>query len=333
MCTAIRFTDTSENMYFGRNLDWVETYGEEIVFTPSGFPYRCVFDANERRAPFAVMGVGSVMNGNPLYFDCANERGLAIAGLNFPGCAQFPRRRVEGACNVATFEFPLWVTRNFETVDEIERALENVELVSPVAPGQPESLLHWIIADATRSIVVERTASGLHVYDDPVDTLTNQPELPWHLENLRNYLTSTSDVPAPATWGALELSAWGSGSGMRGIPGDASSVSRFVRAAYANANYPAKQTEAENVARLFHTLGSVQMVEGCAKVADGRFEKTLFTSGYSAATNTYYANTYDRFEIRAFPFAEFDADDDALQTRPLYICMEPDGTAPRKREA
>ena len=58
MCTAVRFTDTSENMYFGRNLDWVETYGEEIVFTPSGFPYRCVFDANELRAPFAVMGVG-----------------------------------------------------------------------------------------------------------------------------------------------------------------------------------------------------------------------------------------------------------------------------------
>ena len=95
-------------------------------------------------------------------------------------------------------------------------------------------------------------------------------------------------------------------------------ASRFVRAAYANAHHPAKTTERENVARLFRTLASVQITEGTAKSAEGHFEKTIFTSGFSSSTNTYYANTYDDFEIRAFPFESFDLDGRELQTRALY---------------
>ena len=60
------------------------------------------------------------------------------------------------------------------------------------------------------------------------------------------------------------------------------------------------------------------MTEGTVKSAGGHFEKTIFTSGFSGTTNTYYANTYDDFEIRAFPFDSFDMDGSALQTRALY---------------
>ena len=72
------------------------------------------------------------------------------------------------------------------------------------------------------------------------------------------------------------------------------------------------------MARLFRTLASVQVTEGTVKSTGDRFEKTIFTSGFSGATNTYYANTYDSFEIRAFPFDSFDMDGSALQTRALY---------------
>ena len=34
MCTGIRFTSTSGAMYFGRNLDWTQGYGERVVMTP-----------------------------------------------------------------------------------------------------------------------------------------------------------------------------------------------------------------------------------------------------------------------------------------------------------
>ena len=31
MCTGVRFSDNEGNMYFGRNLDWTEGYGQKVV--------------------------------------------------------------------------------------------------------------------------------------------------------------------------------------------------------------------------------------------------------------------------------------------------------------
>ena len=318
MCTAVRFTDANGALFFGRNLDWTESYGEQVLVTPRGFDYRYAFNADHREESLAVMGIGSVMDGKPMYFDCANEAGLAVAGLNFPRCGVFPHTPAPGKTNIATFEFPLWVARNFATADKVCEALGNAALVSPAIPGQPESLLHWIISDARRCIVVECTKSGLRIHENRIGVLANSPEFPWHEANLDNYICATSEPVKPAAWGSQPLVAWGIGAGMEAIPGGVGSAARFVRAAYTNANPPATDTERKGIARLFRTLSAVQMVDGMAKAPDGRFEKTLFTSGFSAASATYYANTYDDFEIRAFPFSEFQLDGADLQTRPLY---------------
>ncbi len=81
-----------------------------------------------------------------MYFDCANEHGLAIAGLNFPGYASFAHEPVEGTENVATFEFPLWVARNFDSVDEVEEALKgrDARFAGRARPaGVLAALVHW----------------------------------------------------------------------------------------------------------------------------------------------------------------------------------------------
>ena len=36
MCTGVRFADAAGNLYFGRNLDWCESYGEGVVITREG---------------------------------------------------------------------------------------------------------------------------------------------------------------------------------------------------------------------------------------------------------------------------------------------------------
>lgn len=223
MCTGVRFSDAEGNMYFGRNLDWSFSYGETILVTPRAYKYDYVFGAEAKAEPNAVIGVGVVMADKPMYFDCANENGLAIAGLNFPGYASFAHEPIDGTINVATFEFPLWVARNFNTVDEVEEALKNVTLVSQIVPGQQESLLHWFIGDGTRSIVIEQMADGMHIHHDNVDVLTNQPTFDFHMENLRNYMCAGNEMAEPTTWGKAELTAWGAGVSMHGIPGDVSS--------------------------------------------------------------------------------------------------------------
>lgn len=314
MCTSIRFTDTRGNMFFGRNLDWGCGYGEQVFVTPRNYQRPYVFD-KPTRGGYALIGTAIEAEGIPLYFDCGNEKGLAIAGLNFPGegFAQYEKAPVEGKTNVATYEFPLWVASNFATVDEAEEALRNVAIVDhPVSAQWPSALLHFIIGDATHSIVVEYRADGMHIYHNDVDVLANQPTFDWHRENLRNYISLTPQVPAPAHWDKATLAPYGSGSGMRGIPGDYYSPSRFVRAAYLNSNYPAQESEADNVTRLFKTLGGVSMIKGAALMSDGTFEYTVYTSAFSANTGTYYFTTYNNPTIVSHSLSEVDLDGTAL---------------------
>lgn len=293
MCTAVRYLDADGHMYLGRNLDWAFGYGEVPRVWPAGarVPYQFMDDAP---AAHAVIGMCIDYKGYPMFFDCGNDAGLAVAGLNFPGYAEFPAEPRAGATNVCAFEFPFWIAANFSSVDEVEAALANTVIVGKSAgEGLGVSYLHWIVGDSQRCIVIEQTADGMHVYDDPVGVLANQPTFAWHMENLRTYITANNAFPQAATWGIAELAPFGAGAGMRGIPGDCYSPSRFVKAAYLNANYPAKAGTKDNVARMFHTLGNVSMAEGAAAMADGKFEKTIYTGCFEAETVTYFFNTYD----------------------------------------
>lgn len=314
MCTAVRFNDDKGNMYLGRNLDWSTGYGEKVVITPKGYNYHSAF-LGDMTPKNAIIGMAIIEENVPLYFDCANEAGLAIAGLNFPGYAQYEKDAVPGKTNVAVYEFPLWVVANFTTVDEVREALKNTAIVAkPINEKYPVSLLHWIIGDKTQSIVVEYTANGLQIFENDVDVLTNQPGYGWHKENLRNYLNLTSPQPESIKWGKAEMTAFGSGSLMRGLPGDYYSPSRFVRVAYLNTHYPVKSTEEENVARLFHTLTGVAMIDGAAAMLTGDFEKTIYTGGFSAATNSYYYSTYEDPAIKQAKLSDYDTNGSELFT-------------------
>ena len=308
MCSGVRFSDNNENMYFGRNLDWSVGFGQKVLITPRDYILNSAF-LGERSSKYALIGMGIVAEGTPLYFDCGNEAGLAVAGLNFPGYAQYEDAPVQGKRNIAAYEFPLWVAMSFQSVDEVESALkETVIVAKPFNEKYPVSMLHWIVGDKDRSIVVEYTENGMEVFRDDVDVLTNQPGFGWHRENLRNYMNVDSGMPDSVNWQDAKMKPFGAGSLMRGLPGDHYSTSRFVRAAYHNTHYPAQSTESENISRLFHTLASVAMIDGASQMSDGNFEKTIYTGGFSSATNTYYFNTYEDSAIRSVRLEDYGVD-------------------------
>jgi choloylglycine hydrolase len=312
MCTGIRFSDGDGHLYLARNLDWTTGYGQRVLVTPAGYPIRSPFGA-VHEVRHTVIGMGIVEESTPLYFDCGSDAGLAVAGLNFPGYAQYASAPVEGKTNIAAFEFPLWVAAQFASVDEVEAALRTAVIVDrPINDSYPSSMLHWIIGDDTRAIVVEQTADGMQVFDDDVDVLANQPGFAWHHENLRNYLNVAPDFPEETVLDRAHLAPFGSGSHMRGIPGDYYSPSRFVRAAYVNAHYPGQSTEKENVSRAFHTLQQVAMVDGCAAMGSGEFEKTIYTGLFSSRTMTYYWNTYEDQTIHSVALADHAPEDKQL---------------------
>ena len=86
MCTAISMQTT--NHYFGRNLDLEYSYLEKIVITPRHFPLT-FHHQSTLSSHFAIIGMAYIKENYPLYYDATNEKGLSMAGLNFPEYADY----------------------------------------------------------------------------------------------------------------------------------------------------------------------------------------------------------------------------------------------------
>ena len=178
MCTAATYC--SGDFYFGRNLDYEFSYGEHVTITPRNYPIRLHGGALDRH--YAMIGMAHIQNDYPLYYDAVNEKGLCIAGLNFVGNAVYPPV-TQGVASVPQYALIPWLLGTCATVAEARNALARVVVDNtPFAPELPCAQLHWLVADRSGCIVVEATADGLHVYDDPVGVLTNNPPFPQQLE-------------------------------------------------------------------------------------------------------------------------------------------------------
>ncbi|HBV45320.1 MAG TPA: choloylglycine hydrolase, partial [Eubacterium sp.] len=103
-------------------------------------------------------------------------------GLNFVGNAAYSEPDLKGLNgesnieNVAVFEFIPWILSQCATVDEAKKRLKFINLTNTQFNEMfPCANLHWIIADKESCITVESMSDGLHIYDNPVGVLTNNP--------------------------------------------------------------------------------------------------------------------------------------------------------------
>ena len=322
MCTAISFL--SRDHYFGRTLDLEYTYDEHIVVTPRHFPFH-YRELPTDRDHYSIIGIATVMDDYPLYYDACNEHGLSIAGLNFVGNAVYHPWE-EGMCNLAQFELIPWLLGRCQTVAEARAELEHINLLDvPFRPDLPVARLHWMIADRGQSIVAEPTSNGLFIYDNPVGILANNPPFPNQLERLSVYQNLTSQEESTARFSNdFPLTPDTRGTGAIGLPGDWSSPSRFVRAAFAKMNAIPKETEEDSVNQFFHILGSVEQIEGCLRLGDA-LERTQYTSCCNTDRAIYYCKTYGNHQITAVPLPRTDVDSCDLQvyslvTKECFFC-------------
>lgn len=314
MCTAVSYR--TRGLYFGRNLDYEVAFGESVTVAPRGFPFRLRHLGTMDRH-YAMIGMAHVLDDYPLYYDAMNEKGLCIAGLNFVGNAVY-HPPVSGRDNAAQFELIPWLLGRCATAAQARALLERANITDePFCEGLPLAQLHWLIADRHETIVLETAADGLHVYDDPAGVLTNNPPFPMQLFALNNYARLSPDSPAPLFAGQLPLQAYSRGLGGLGLPGDLSSQSRFVRAAFVNINSRSGESEEENVSQFFHILTSVEQQRGCCRLDGDKYEITLYSSCCSADRGIYYYTTYDNRQITAVDMHREDLDGAALASYPL----------------
>lgn len=295
MCTAVSYKN--KYAYFGRNLDVERGYNEKVVITPRNFELkmRCV---SPLTGHFAMIGMAAVVDGMPLYFEATNEKGLSMAGLNFPDNAVYCEYNSEKV-NITPFEFIPWLLGQCSDTNEAKSLLNKIQLVNiPFSENLPLTPLHWMISDKHQSIVVESLADGLKIYDNPFEVLTNNPPFEYHKTNMNNYMHLHAGSAASQFSASFNLHNYSLGMGALGLPGDFSSASRFVRAFFVKENSVSENDEKAEVNQFFHIMNSVAMPKGCVWTKNG-FEYTRYSCCCNADKGIYYYTTYENPSIRA----------------------------------
>ena len=314
MCTAATYQ--AADHYFGRNLDYEYSYQETVTVTPRnfGFSFR---HAEKMTTHYALIGMAFVTDEYPLYYDATNEKGLSMAGLNFVGnCVYHPMAAEKD--NIASFEFVPWVLGQCATVAEAKELLKRINLVDESFRADlPPSQLHWLIADRDGAITVECMADGLHVHENPVGVLTNNPPFDYQMTYLSNFMGLSNEQMSNQLMPQINVKPYSRGMGGFGLPGDLSSSSRFVKAAFTRLLSKSGDSESEAVSQFFHILNSVAQQRGCVHMGQGQYEITIYTSCCNTDKGIYYYTTYENSQISGVDMHRENLEGEQLVCYPL----------------
>ena len=286
MCTAVW---DKHGGLFGRTLDLEYTYNEQVVISPGR-----LFGGW-----YNMVGVATMAGDYPLYYDGVNEKGVAMAGLHFPRSCVYPPPR-EGAENLGSYALIPTLLSRCPSVEEVVAQMRKLYLCNAAfSADYPPAPLHWMVADRQRAVVIEATARGVQVMDNPAGVLTNEPPLPHQLTHLSHYAHLSPANPT-GRW----QSPVSRGGGTVGTPGDYTSPSRFVRAAFGAAHAPAK--EENKVGAFFRRMAAVEVPPGWVQAEDGRWVVTHYTACMDLEQGVYYYRTAGCHRITAVQIAATD---------------------------
>jgi choloylglycine hydrolase len=270
-CTGISLKAKDGAAIRGRTLEFGFPMQSNVLVMPAGQQMSGTLPDGGKglvyTSRYAVVGANAL--GLPVILDGINDQGLSVGLFYFPGYAKYtPVTKDNAARAIAPHEFGMWALANFATVDEVREAVKDIVVVPTPAPGLGSAQgmvagAHFFLQDRSgNSLVVEPVDGTLKVYDAPLGVMANAPTYDWHMTNLQNYINLTVKDVDSTKLGPITLPAFGSGSGLHGMPGDFTPPSRFVRAAIFGQSAPESATADEAVMSAFHILNNFDIPKG-----------------------------------------------------------------------
>ncbi len=327
-CTGITLKSDDNSVVVARTIDWSGAKLNNIyVVAPRNYTVKSITPDGpdtglEFTTKYGYVGLG--MEQPEFVVNGMNEAGLVAELFYFPAYGKYQSYEAsERARSLADFQVVSWMLANFSTIDEIESAIRDVRIVN-IEPTA--STVHWRITDLSgRQVILEIVDGTPHFYESTLGVLTNSPGYPWQITNLNNYVNLFPGTAGPSKLGALTLRAFGSGSGFRGLPGDFTPPSRFVRAAFLSSfNIPLK-TGYDASMHAFHVLNNFD-VPLAVQFADGRPpvdmpSATQWTVAVDMGNRMIYYRTMYNSVLRSINMNGIDFETVQFQSHPLDDVM------------
>ncbi|WP_124965954.1 choloylglycine hydrolase family protein [Trabulsiella odontotermitis] len=324
-CTSLILPASDGTRIYARTMEFAADMNSRLVGVPRGLALTGQ-KGLAWQARYAAVGMNAF--GMPALPDGINEKGLTGGILYFPGFAQYtdPQAVAPGQW-LASWEFLAWALTNFATVAEVKAALPDIRVMDVILPEMGmDPPVHYTLHDASgASVVIEPVNGVLKVYDNAPGVMTNPPGFDWHMTNLRNYVNLTAvDTPSLHINGATVLPP-GAGSGLRGIPGDMTPPSRFIRAAALVLSAQKTAGGLPGVRMAEHIINQFDIPKGLVRVTDNAAppEHTWWSSVADTGRKRYYIKTRDNPVLSGAGFDDFDPDGKTMVNFALPLTAEP----------
>jgi len=306
MCTAITLRSFQGAAYLGRTMDFSYPLAPHMYFVPEDCRWNNAVTGGELQNPYSFIGIGQELDGMLGFFDGVNEHGFAAAALYFAGSARYDDTAENSpAAQVASYDVLRYLLGHCASVEDLCGQMEHTYIVGMADPlTGTVAPLHWIAADRTGSCaVLEQTARGAELLNNPIGVLANSPDFLGQMTNLRGYAEVSPRQRENAVWGGAELTPFGQGGGTSPLPGGFSSPERFVRASYLKTHIPTPESHMAAVTSFFQVMKNVSVPRGAVVTARGTDDYTQYTALMSLQTGEYFISTYENPQIKkaAFP--------------------------------
>ena len=311
-CTGIRLVAKDGGVVAARTLEFGFDLHSEVMVVPAGTALTGTLPDGGKgisyKTKYGFAGANGM--GLPVIVDGLNDQGLYVGLFYFPGYASYTDATKDNAARaMAPHEYANWLLGNFSTIEEVKANFNKVVLVPVVVEAIEQAApVHFVVYDRTgKSVVIEPSDKSLKIYDNPLGVVTNSPTYDWHMTNLRNYVNLTATNVPPINLDGIKLAQLGQGSGMRGLPGDFTPPSRFVRAVAFSQSAVRSDTAAQAVLQAFHILNNFDIPLGAVREVDNgqtHAEATIWTSASDLKNLRWHFKTYDDQSIRSVDLAK-----------------------------
>jgi penicillin V acylase-like amidase (Ntn superfamily) len=288
MCCGIRIFCNDGKVVIGRTLE----FGLELDYS--------IYTDDK------IKGIkGSVKNEKDSYFtDGINKHGLTVMAFYFPSFIQYADKPLKNHINIQSLQMVEYLLTNATSIDDIYFLCEHIIILNhiykPVGFVFP---LHWLCCDKDGRCIVIECISGIPViYENKYGVMTNSPTFPEHIQYIDNV-----DVQELSPYNSKEKAAiqgqhenYSNGTGLVGLPGDYSSISRFIKLYILQKFHRKPVCIHSGINTAFHILNNFDIIKGLEINDDGSDVFTQYTIVYQPSTLNAFYKTYHNQTIQTF---------------------------------